>query len=85
MMFVYECLTLMVICLLGAFCIIPKIVDVVNNILASSFDVPVKLMKFGVTQMCGVSGVMIVIVILASVIPLRKLTRTKPIDTILDK
>ena len=43
------------------------------------------LMKFGIAQMFGVVAIMIVIVVIASIIPVRKLTKTKPIDTILDK
>ena len=50
-----------------------------------NLDVPMNLMKFGIAQMFGVVAIMIVIVVIASIIPVRKLTKTKPIDTILDK
>ena len=85
MMFVYECLTLMIICLLIAFSVIPKFVKAINNLIVSAITVNVDILKFGITQMVGVSVIMIAIVTLASIIPIRKLTKTKPIDTILDK
>lgn len=85
MMFVYECLTLMIICLLIAFSVIPKFVKAINNLIVSAIAVNVDILKFGINQMVGVSVIMIAIVTLASIIPIRKLTKTKPIDTILDK
>ena len=85
MMFVYECLTLMIICLLIAFSVIPKFVKAINNLIVSAISVNVDILKFGINQMVGVSVIMIAIVTLASIIPIRKLTKTKPIDTILDK
>ena len=87
MMVIYECLVLIFICLTIAFVIISKLVNFINLYLNLdlNLDVPMNLMKFGVAQMFGVAAVMIVIVVIASIIPVRKLTKTKPIDTILDK
>ena len=87
MMVIYECLVLIFICLTIVFVIISKLVNFINLYLNLdlNLDVPMNLMKFGVAQMFGVAAIMIVIVVIASIIPVRKLTKTKPIDTILDK
>jgi len=84
-MFVYECLVLMMICLLVSFIIIPKIILTVNNYISSIMYTNINIMKFGLVQMVGVTLVMALIVLFASVIPIKKLTKKKPIDTILDK
>jgi ABC-type antimicrobial peptide transport system permease subunit len=83
--FMYECLSLMIICLLIAFAIIPKIISSINSFISSSFYNEIDVMNFGLSQIFGVAAIMIVIVILASIIPIRRLTKMKPIDTILDK
>ena len=85
MMFIYECLALMVICLMISFPIISMFVNHLNNLVLEAYKLSMDLMKFGIAQMFGVAAIMIVIVVIASIIPVRKLTKTKPIDTILDR
>lgn len=84
-MFIYECLILVFICLGISFAIIPSVIKSVNELVISEFGVKINLMNFGFSQASGVVVIMIVIVILSTIIPLRKLIKSKPIDTILDK
>ena len=85
MMFIYECLALMVICLMISFPIIFMFANHLNNLVLEAYKLSMDSMKFGIAQMFGVAAIMIVIVVIASIIPVRKLTKTKPIDTILDR
>ena len=85
MMFIYECLALMVICLMISFPIISMFANHLNNLVLEAYKLSMDSMKFGIAQMFGVAAIMIVIVVIASIIPVRKLTKTKPIDTILDR
>lgn len=84
-MFIYECLTLMIICLGISFAIIPKITNAVNSFISLAISSKMNVMNFGLIQILGVTMIMLIIVILASIIPIRRLTKKKPIDTILDK
>lgn len=84
-MFLCECLTLMIICLSVSFIIIPIFANSINNFISEQLYININVMNFGVVQVIGVTSIMIIIVILASVIPIHKLTKIKPIDTILDK
>jgi ABC-type antimicrobial peptide transport system permease subunit len=45
----------------------------------------VNVLSFGITQILEITGIMFIIVILANVIPVRKITKMKPIDAILNK
>ena len=45
----------------------------------------VEILHFGLNQILEISGVMIIIVILANVIPVRRITKMKPIDAIKGK
>ncbi|MCI6266065.1 MAG: ABC transporter ATP-binding protein/permease [Erysipelotrichaceae bacterium] len=84
-MFIYECLTLMIVCLGISFVIIPKITNAINSFISSTLYSKMNVMNFGLIQILGVTMIMLIIVILASIIPIRRLTKMKPIDTILDK
>lgn len=84
-MFIYECLTLMLICLGLSFIIIPKITNSINFFISSILYSNISIMNFGILQILGVTIVMIIIVIISSIIPIQKLTKMKPIDIILDK
>ncbi len=84
-MFIYECLTLMLICLGLSFIIIPKITNSINSFISSTLYSNISIMNFGILQILGVTIVMIIIVIISSIIPIQKLTKMKPIDIILDK
>ncbi len=82
--FIYECLILAIICSLIAFVIINKCVNMENYYISSSI-LECTLMSFGLPQMIVILLFVILIVILGCSIPMIKLIRQKPIDTILDK
>jgi ABC-type antimicrobial peptide transport system permease subunit len=84
-MFLYESIILMLIALGVAFLIIPKIINAINTIVIKSVFVNIEVLKFGTEQMLEIAGIMLIIVILANVIPVRRITKMKPIDAILDK
>jgi len=81
--FVYESLALVLTCLLISFLIIPNIIGSFNNMIAEY--VQIELMSFGIKQVMLVSLVVVVITLLASIIPVIKLAKQKPIDTILNR
>ena len=84
-MFLYESLILMLITLAISFAIIPKLISAVNNFVANNLFVNMEVLKFGATQIIQITTIMLVIVILANVIPVKKITKMKPIDAILNK
>jgi ABC-type antimicrobial peptide transport system permease subunit len=84
-MFIYESTILMLIALVGAFLIIPKIINAINTIGIKTLFINIEILKFGTGQMLEIAGIMLIIVILANVIPVRRITKMKPIDAILDK
>ena len=84
-MFIYESTILMLIALGGAFLIIPKIINAINTIGIKTLFINIEILKFGTEQMLKIAGIMIIIVILANVIPVRRITKMKPIDAILNK
>ena len=84
-MFLYESLILMLITLAISFAIIPKLISAVNNFVANNLFVNMEVLKFGATQIIQITAIMLVIVILANVIPVKKITKMKPIDAILNK
>lgn len=84
-MFLYESLILMLITLAISFAIIPKIINGLNNFVTNSLLVNIDILKFGTNQVLEIAGIMLIIVILANVIPVRRITKMKPIDAILNK
>ena len=84
-MFLYESIILMLIALGVSFILIPKIVNVANSFAMESAYLNVEILKFGTEQMVKIAGIMLIIVILANVIPVRRITKMKPIDAILNK
>ena len=84
-MFLYESIILMLIALGVAFLIIPKIINAINTIVIKTLFINIEILKFGTEQMLEIAGIMLIIVILANVIPVRRITKMKPIDAILDK
>ena len=84
-MFLYESIILMLIALGISFLIIPKIVNGINLYAIESVYVNVEILKFGTEQMLKIAGIMLIIVVLANVIPVRRITKMKPIDAILNK
>jgi ABC-type antimicrobial peptide transport system permease subunit len=84
-MFLYESIILMAIALIIAFAIIPKIINAINGFIVKQLLMNVNVLSFGMTQILEITGIMFIIVILANVIPVRKITKMKPIDAILNK
>ena len=84
-MFLYESLILMLITLVISFAIIHRLISAVNNFVENNLFVNMEVLKFGVTQIIQITAIMLVIVILANVIPVKKITKMKPIDAILNK
>jgi ABC-type antimicrobial peptide transport system permease subunit len=84
-MFLYESIILMVIALIISFAIIPKIINSINGFIVEQLLMNVNVLSFGMTQVLEITGIMFIIVILANVIPVRKITKMKPIDAILNK
>ena len=84
-MFIYESLVLMAIALSISFLLIPKIISFANLFVFQELQINANVFKFGFTQVLEITGVMLVIVILANIIPVRRITKMKPIDAILNK
>jgi ABC-type lipoprotein export system ATPase subunit/ABC-type lipoprotein release transport system permease subunit len=84
-MFLYECLLFIFICLLISIPIIFKLENAINNAVIEWFLINIKIINFGPTQIALTALVMTFLVVISAIIPIRKLTKKKPIDTILDK
>ena len=84
-MFLYESIILMVISLGISFAIIPKIINTVNTYAMNSMFINIKILEFGSEQVLEITGIMLIIVVLANVFPVRRITKMKPIDAILNK
>ncbi len=84
-MFMYESIIMMTISLAISFFAVPKIVAGVNGFALKELLMNVEILHFGLNQILEISGVMIIIVILANIIPVRRITKMKPIDAILGK
>ena len=83
-MFIYESIVLILICVGLSFIIIPYLENIINNYTLDTF-IKVKVLDFGLYQKLEVIGIMLGIAIVSSILPIRKLTKMKPIDTILGK
>ena len=84
-MFMYESIIMMTISLAISFLVVPKVVAGVNGFALKELLMNVEILHFGLNQILEISGVMIIIVILANVIPVRRITKMKPIDAIKGK
>jgi ABC-type antimicrobial peptide transport system permease subunit len=84
-MFLYESIILMVVALVIAFILIPKIINSVNGFVIKQLLINLNVLSFGITQVLEITGIMLIIVILANVMPVRRITKMKPIDAILNK
>lgn len=84
-MFIYESLVLMTIALAITFAIMPNAINMVNNYISNQLYVKVDVLYFGIKLALEITGIMFGIVTLANVIPVRKITKMKPIDAILNK
>ncbi len=84
-MFLYESIILMLIALGISFVIIPKIISAVNTFAMKSLFMNIEILRFGTDQILKITGIMMIIVVLANVFPVRRITKMKPIDAILNK
>ena len=84
-MFLYESVILMVISLGISFAIIPKIINAVNTYAMNLMFINIKILEFGYEQVLEITEIMLIIVVLANVFPVRRITKMKPIDAILNK
>ena len=62
-----------------------NIITIANKFVFTELMINTNVFKFGLTQILEITGIMFLIVILANVIPVRKITKMKPIDAILNK
>ncbi len=84
-MFLYESVILMLIALAISFLIVPSILNSVNEFIMNQTSTDIEMFEFGIKQILEITVTMLIIVILGNIIPVRKVTKQKPIDTILDK
>lgn len=84
-MFLYESIIMLAIALLVTFAIMPNIINNVNNFVTSTLMINVNILAFGFKQIIGVIGILLGIVVVANIIPLKRITKMKPIDAILNK
>ena len=84
-MFLYESIIMLAIALLVTFAIMPNIISNVNNFVTSTLMINVNILAFGFKQIIGVIGILLGIVVVANIIPLKRITKMKPIDAILNK
>lgn len=84
-MFLYESIILMIIALGISFAIIPKLITAINNFAIKELFMNIQILNFGTEQVLQITGIMMLIVVLANVLPVRRITKMKPIDAILNK
>jgi ABC-type lipoprotein export system ATPase subunit/ABC-type antimicrobial peptide transport system permease subunit len=84
-MFLYESIILMIVALVIAFILIPKIINNVNGFVVKNLLIDLNILSFGIKQVLEITGIMLIIVILANILPVRRITKMKPIDAILNK
>lgn len=83
--FLYECIALMTICLTISTSFIPKIINSINEFMHSNFYIDINILKFGISEIVSLVGIIVLISVISNIIPIQKLTKKKPIDVILDK
>jgi len=91
-MFIYEGLLLVTICMLIGGIITNEVTIFINEFLNSEVigfwigkDLSLKIFDFGIIQIASIAIILIVIVMLANILPIRKITKKKPIDAILNR
>lgn len=84
-MFLYESIIFMVISLGISFVIIPKIISSINAFVMKSLFINIEILRFRTEQILEITVIMLIIVVLANVFPVRRITKMKPIDAILNK
>ena len=75
-----ECLSFMVICLVVFFVIISKITTM-NNFMSDTLYKKICVMNFRIVPIFDVTLIILFIVVIVSIIPIRRLTKIEPINT----
>jgi len=84
-MFIYESLFLLIVSLVITYLIVPNVVVMMNEMIQKFAYIKINTFHFGVVEALSIAMIMLSITIIANIIPLRRVTKMKPIDTILDK
>lgn len=84
-MFLVECIGMMIICLGISFIILPILCNSINGFLNHTAYLPENLLNFGINQALLVTLIMIMLTVIASILPMLKIVKNKPIDVILEK
>ena len=85
-MFLTESAIIMIISLIITYFTIPLIISAVNNFISYNLIiVKIDAITFDTQQMLIISFLMLAITIIANIIPIRKITKMKPVDIIFNK
>lgn len=84
-MFITESSVLVIICLLFANIGINKIVDLFNEAISTFVSNDIKFLVYGNEQRIWLIAITVAIILVANLLPIRKITKMKPIDAILNK
>jgi len=84
-MFINEMIILITTCLLFANIFINKVVLLFNGTISDYIKKDINFLVYSNKEFMYLIGIILIMVLVSSILPIVKLTRTKPIDTILDK
>lgn len=84
-MFIYESLFLLIVSLGIVYLTVPNMVTLMNEKIKALAYIKIDTFHFGIVEAISIAGIMLLITVIANIIPLRKVNKMKPIDTILDK
>ena len=84
-MFINEMIILITTCLLFANIFINKVVLLFNGTISGYIKKDINFLVYSNKEFMYLIGIILIMVLVSSILPIVKLTRTKPIDTILDK
>jgi len=84
-MFIVESFVLILICLSLSYFTINTIANFFNNALSTFISNDVNFLVFGYKQFTYLTFIMFLIIFIANIIPIKKITSMKPIDIILNK
>ena len=84
-MFINEMIILISVCLFFVNIFINKIVLLFNNKISGYINKDINFLVYNNKVFIYLIGIILIMVLISSIVPITKLTKTKPIDTILDK
>ena len=84
-MFFVECGMISIICLIISYFAISSISDVFNKALSNFMGKDINFLSFGISEFGYLVLIVFGIMLIANIIPIRKLTKMKPIDVINNK